>query len=173
MPDNYFYFRETILLLTQTKPGVIKPFPRSTQPSTTFIMLKNVKMPTIVGSLTLIIMINTSLDSARAKEVFEPRSVKTSLNDKVVKIKIITHTKSTKPANFMRLSPLFMKIWSFETIHCLSFNTQRQKLYDVTNNVNVNFLIYRFAGCMKYVLFLANILFLLYLACVLWNSQKS
>ena len=67
-PDNYFYFRETILLLTQTKPGVIKPFPRSTQPSTTFIMLTNVKMPTIVGSLTLIIMINTSPDSARARE---------------------------------------------------------------------------------------------------------
>ena len=52
MPDNYFYFRETILLLTQTKPEVIKPFPRSTQPNTTFIMLINVKMPTIVGSLT-------------------------------------------------------------------------------------------------------------------------
>ena len=25
------------------------------------------------------------------------------------------------PANFMKLSPLFVKIWSFETIHCLNF----------------------------------------------------
>ena len=70
MPDNCFYFRETILLLTQTKPEVIKPFPRSTQPSTTFIMLTNVKMPLIVGSLTLIIMINTSPGSVRAREDF-------------------------------------------------------------------------------------------------------
>ena len=41
MSDDYFYFRETILLLTLTKPEVIKPFPRSTQPSTTLIMLTN------------------------------------------------------------------------------------------------------------------------------------
>ena len=70
MPDNYFYFRETILLLTQTRPEVIKPFPRLTQPSTKFIMLINVRMPTIVGILTLIIMINTSPGSLKAKEVF-------------------------------------------------------------------------------------------------------
>ena len=75
VPDSCFYFRETILLLTQTKPEVIKPFPRSTQPITTFIMLTNVKMPTIVGSLTLIIMINTSPGSVRARElfIFQPR----------------------------------------------------------------------------------------------------
>ena len=46
--------------------------------------------------------------------------------------------------NFMTLSQLFMEIWSFETIHCLNFNTQRQKRHDVTNDVKVNFLIYRF-----------------------------
>ena len=38
----------------------------------------------------------------------------------------------------MKLSPLFMEIWSFETIHCLNFNTRRQKRHDVTNDVKVN-----------------------------------
>ena len=56
----------------------------------------------------------------------------------------------------MKLSPLFMEIWSFETIHCLKFNTQRQKRYDVTNDVKVNILICEFAACMKNMLFLAN-----------------
>ena len=59
----------------------------------------------------------------------------------------------------MKLSPLFLKIWSFETIHCLNFNTQRQKRYDVTNDVKVKLLISGFAGCMKNMLFLAKILF--------------
>ena len=66
----------------------------------------------------------------------------------------------------MKLSPIFMEIWSFETIHCLTFNTQRQKHDDVTNDVKVNFLIYRFNGRMKNMLFLAYTLFLLSLACV-------
>ena len=61
----------------------------------------------------------------------------------------------------MKLSPLFMEIWSFETIHCLNFNTQRQKCYDVTNDVKVNFLIYKFAGCMKNMLFLATYFFII------------
>ena len=59
----------------------------------------------------------------------------------------------------MKLSPLFMEIQSFETIHCLKFNTQRQKRNDVTNDIEVNFLICSFVGCMKNVLFLTNILF--------------
>ena len=59
----------------------------------------------------------------------------------------------------MKLSLLFMEIWSFETIHCLNFNTPRQKRYDVTNDVKVNFLINGFAGCMINVLFLNNIIF--------------
>ena len=59
----------------------------------------------------------------------------------------------------MKLSPLFMEIWSFETVHCLNFDTQRQKRHDVTNDVKVNFLICRFVGCMKNMLFLADLLF--------------
>ena len=66
----------------------------------------------------------------------------------------------------MKLSPLFMEIWSFETIHCLNFNTQRQKRHDVTNDVKVYFLICGFVERMKNMLFLANLLFLLSLACV-------
>ena len=64
----------------------------------------------------------------------------------------------------MKLSPLFVEIWSFETIHCLNFNTQRQKRHNVTNDVNVNFLICGFVGCMENVLFLANILFFIILS---------
>ena len=63
------------------------------------------------------------------------------------------------PANFMKLSPLFMEMWSPETIHCLNFNSQRQKRHDVTNNVKVNFLIYALVGCMKNMLVLSNVLF--------------
>ena len=66
----------------------------------------------------------------------------------------------------MKLSPLLMEVWSFETIHCLNFNTQRQKRHDVTNDVKVHFLICGFVGCMKNMLFLANLLFLLSLAFV-------
>ena len=43
-----------------TGPEVIKLFSCSTQLSTKFIMLMNVKMPTIVGILTFISMINTT-----------------------------------------------------------------------------------------------------------------
>ena len=77
------------------------------------------------------------------------------------------------PASFMILSQLFMEIWSFETIHCLNLNTQRQKRQDVTNDVKVNFLIREFAACMINMLFLPNISFIiLTVACVQWNSQK-
>ena len=58
----------------------------------------------------------------------------------------------------MKLSPFFMEIWCFETLHCLNFNTQRQKGHDVTNDVKVTILICGFVGCMKNMLFLANIL---------------
>ena len=85
VPDNYFYFREIILLLTQTKPEVIKPFPHSTQPSTTFIRLTNVKLPTIVGILTLIIMTSTLPGSLRAREVFifQPRMLLSTHNTSI------------------------------------------------------------------------------------------
>ena len=59
------------------------------------------------------------------------------------------------PANFMKLSQFFMEIWSFETVHCLNFNTQRQERHDVTNDVKVTFLICGLVECMKNMLFLA------------------
>ena len=59
----------------------------------------------------------------------------------------------------MKLSPLFMVIWFFETIHCLNFNMQPYKHHDVTDDIQVNFLICGFVGCMKNMLFLAKILF--------------
>ena len=70
------------------------------------------------------------------------------------------------------LCPLFI-VWSFETIHRLKFYMQRQKRHDITNDVNVNFLICGFVGCVENMLFLADMLFLLSLARVQWNSQKS
>ena len=51
-------------------PEVIKHFPYSTQLSTKFILLINVKMPTIVGILTLISMINTISERLKAKNFF-------------------------------------------------------------------------------------------------------
>ena len=53
-------------------PGleVIKHFSCSTQLSTKFILLINVKMPTIVGILTFISMINTTSERLRARNVF-------------------------------------------------------------------------------------------------------
>ena len=60
----------------------------------------------------------------------------------------------------MKLSSFFMEISSFETIHCLNFNnTQYQKRHDVTNDVKVTLLICGFVGCMKNMLFIANVLF--------------
>ena len=59
----------------------------------------------------------------------------------------------------MKLSPLFMEIWSFETIHCLNFNKKCQKRHDAANDVKVNFLICRFDGCIENMLFPAKILF--------------
>ena len=59
----------------------------------------------------------------------------------------------------MKLSPLFMEMWSFETIHCLNFNTHCRKRHDVTNDVKYNFLICRLVGCMKNMLGVSNICF--------------
>ena len=78
---------------------------------------------------------------------------------KLSKFSLIYEVIRIYPANCTKLSPLFMKLWSFETIHCLNFNTQRQERHGVTNDVNVNFLICRFVGCMENMIFLANILF--------------
>ena len=49
---------------------VIKLFPCSTQLSTKFILLINVKMPTIVGILTFISMINTTYERLKARNFF-------------------------------------------------------------------------------------------------------
>ena len=49
-------------------PEVIKLFSCSTQLSTKFILLINVKMPTIVGILTFISMINTTYESFESKK---------------------------------------------------------------------------------------------------------
>ena len=54
----------------RTGPEVIKLFPCSTQLSTKFILLINVKMPTIVGILTFISMINTTSVRLKARNVF-------------------------------------------------------------------------------------------------------
>ena len=51
---------ESFCILRQLGPEVIEHFPCSTQLSMKFIMFINVKMPTIVGILTFIGMINTA-----------------------------------------------------------------------------------------------------------------
>ena len=54
-------------MFTKAGPEVIKLFPCSTHLSTKFILLINIKMPTIVGILTFISRINTT--SERLKEI--------------------------------------------------------------------------------------------------------
>ena len=54
----------------KTGPEVIKLFSYSTQLSTKFIMRINVKMPTIVGILTFICMINTISERLKARHFF-------------------------------------------------------------------------------------------------------
>ena len=73
----------------------------------------------------------------------------------------------------MKLSLLFMKMWSFESIHCLNFNIQRRKRHDVTNDVKVNFLICGLVRCMKNMLVLSNILFFIILSmCTMEFAEK-
>ena len=55
---------------TRTGPEVIKLFPCSTQLSTKFILLINVKMPTIVSILTFNSMINTTSKRLKARNFF-------------------------------------------------------------------------------------------------------
>ena len=97
--------------------------------------------------------------------------MKTSLNDEVVKNKLNTHiiydVLRIYSANFMKLSPLFMEMWSFETIHCLNFNTQNQKRNDVTNDVKINFLICGLVGCLKNMIVLSNIFFIILSMCAM------
>ena len=51
-------------------PEVIKLLSRSTQLSTKVILLINVKMPTIVGILTFIRMMNTTNERLKARNFF-------------------------------------------------------------------------------------------------------
>ena len=51
-------------------PEVIKLFSYSTQLSTKSILLINVKMPTIVGILTIISMINTTSERLKDRNFF-------------------------------------------------------------------------------------------------------
>ena len=51
-------------------PEVIKLIPCSTQLSTIFILLLNVKMPTIVGILSFITMIHTASERLNARHFF-------------------------------------------------------------------------------------------------------
>ena len=57
-------------LLEASFPRGYKLSPCSTQLSTKFIMLINVKMPTIVGILTFISMINTTSERPKARNFF-------------------------------------------------------------------------------------------------------
>ena len=95
------------------------------------------------------------------KEIYEPQSVKSGLNDEVVHY-----------ANVMTLSPLLTETWSFETMRCLNINTHCQKRHDVGNDVKVNFLICRIVGCMKSMLFLVNILFSILNMCAKEIAEK-
>ena len=53
----------------KSRPEVIKLFPCSTQQSTKFILLINVKMPTMVGILTFISMINTTSERLKSRNI--------------------------------------------------------------------------------------------------------
>ena len=59
-----------IFIYEKAGPEVIKLFPCSTQLSVKFIMLINVKMLTIVGILTFIIMISTTSERLKTRNFF-------------------------------------------------------------------------------------------------------
>ena len=54
----------------KTGPEVIKLISKSTQLSTKLILPINVKMPTIIGILTFMSIINTTLEKLKARNVF-------------------------------------------------------------------------------------------------------
>ena len=58
------------ILAVRTGLEVIKLFPCSTQLSTKFILFINFKMPTIIGILTFISMINTTSERLKAINFF-------------------------------------------------------------------------------------------------------
>ena len=69
--SNTILLSNIVLILRHVlAPRTIKLFPCSTQLNTKFIILINVKMPTIFGILTFISMINTTFESLKARKVF-------------------------------------------------------------------------------------------------------
>ena len=64
--DFYNCWIDILSLALCSGPEVIKLFSYSTQLSTKFILLINVKMPTSVGILTFISMINTTSERLKA-----------------------------------------------------------------------------------------------------------
>ena len=72
---NFFKFMLNIFVnwtnstIQISGPEIIKLFSCSTQLSTTFILLINVKMPTIVGILTFISRINTTSERLKARKI--------------------------------------------------------------------------------------------------------
>ena len=70
MDKKWVLLSQEFALINQSLgPEGIKLFPCSTQLSRGFILLINVKMPTIVGILTYISMINTSPERLKAKKL--------------------------------------------------------------------------------------------------------
>ena len=67
---------QRMTLAVQPGPEVIKLFSSSTQLSTKYILLLNVKMPTIVGVLTFISMINTTSERLKERYFFICRYLK-------------------------------------------------------------------------------------------------
>ena len=74
LSPDFFLKSETLsecqMVSIQTWPEVIKLFSCSTQLSTKFILLINVKMPTIVGILTFMSMINATSERLKVKHFF-------------------------------------------------------------------------------------------------------
>ena len=70
LKKNQGYHRSVKRVGYRSGPNVIKLIPCSTQLSTKFILLINVKMPTIVGILTFISRINTTSERLKARNFF-------------------------------------------------------------------------------------------------------
>ena len=67
---HFFVIMRKVSVRQRPGPEVIKLFSYSTQLSTKFILLINVKMPTIVGILTFISMIKTTFERFNARSFF-------------------------------------------------------------------------------------------------------
>ena len=85
-PDPLFDF----FYMAGPGPEVIKLFSYSTQLSTKFILLINVKMPTIVGILTFISMINTAAWRLKARNFFICRYFSFNEQLKFIRSKVST-----------------------------------------------------------------------------------